>query len=208
MTKFCPNCGEENEDVAIFCKSCGHDLSDLTERMKDSDRKVPSKNKESANKSLNIKIIAAIILIIAIVAVAALSFNGNSNEEAESQNITLIKEYTHGYAFLNDKGDAVYNYDLKGVLKNLPDDFKGYELRTTYYDKNNNYVAEEVNSYMKNVFESSKKSQPSFLGAYQTHNFVNVSHIKLEMTDPNGTVVFNDTVDFDMAKMDLSDLDE
>lgn len=141
-------------------------------------------------------------------AVCALSFNGNSNEEAESQNITLIKEYTHGYAFLNDKGDAVYNYDLKGVFKNLPEDFKGYELKTTYYDENDNYIAEEVNSYMKNVFKSSKDSQPSFLGAYQTHDFVNVSRIQLEMTNPNGTIVFNESVDFDMDKMDLSGLEK
>ena len=34
MTKFCPECGEENEDVALFCAKCGHDLKDVDQRMK------------------------------------------------------------------------------------------------------------------------------------------------------------------------------
>ena len=34
MTKFCPECGAENEDVAVFCSKCGQDLKDIDQRMK------------------------------------------------------------------------------------------------------------------------------------------------------------------------------
>ena len=34
MTKYCPECGAENEDVAVFCAKCGHDLKDVDQRMK------------------------------------------------------------------------------------------------------------------------------------------------------------------------------
>ena len=44
MTKFCPKCGEENEDVAQFCGNCGHDFKDVDKRMKESKRKDSSLN--------------------------------------------------------------------------------------------------------------------------------------------------------------------
>ena len=28
---FCPNCGEENDDDAKFCKNCGRGLSDVAD---------------------------------------------------------------------------------------------------------------------------------------------------------------------------------
>lgn len=37
MSKFCPNCGHENRDVAIFCGNCGNRLiaSNFTSNLRD-----------------------------------------------------------------------------------------------------------------------------------------------------------------------------
>lgn len=61
---------------------------------------------------------------------------------------------------------------------------------------------------MKYIFSDSKKSQTGTLASIQTNEFYNMSYIQLEILDPNGTLVFNESVKFDMGKMDLSGLNE
>ncbi len=195
MTKFCPKCGEENEDVAKFCGKCGYDFRDVDYR------KNESKSKLSGNK-----LFLGIIILVFIVILAAFMFTGGNGSE-ESQNITLIKENAYGFTFVND-GVPFYNYRLDGVITNLPDDFEGYDLIAGYYDKDGNLLEEYRDDYMKYIFSSSKKSQTDNIASIQTNEFLNVSYIQLEILNPNGTSIFNDTVEFDMAKMDLSGLDE
>lgn len=195
MTKFCPKCGEENEDVAKFCGKCGYDFKDVDHR------KDESKSKLSASK-----LFLGIIILVFIVILAAFMFTGGNGSE-ESQNITLIKENAYGFTFVND-GVPFYNYRIDGVITNLPDDFEGYDLIAGYYDKDGNLLEEYRDDYMKYIFSSSKKSQTDNIASIQTNEFLNVSYIQLEILNPNGTSIFNDTVEFDMAKMDLSGLDE
>ncbi len=200
MTKFCPECGEENEDVALFCAKCGHDLKDVDKRIK------TDKRAKNSSKTLNLKSLAGIILILAIIGIIAFSVIGNSNNN-DSQNITLIKENTYGFTFVND-GVPFYNYELEGVFKNLPDDPKGYQMKASYYDTEGNFIKDYEDDYLSTVFHFSKDSQPFTLGSIQTNDFYNVSHIQLEITDPNGDLVFNESVDFNMEKMDLSGLEK
>lgn len=199
MVKFCPKCGDENEDVAQFCGNCGHDFKDVDQRMKESGRK---------NSSLNFpgtKILLGIIALAVIIILASFVFSGGDNDE--SQNITLIKENAYGFTFVNS-GVPFYNYYLDGVFTNLPDDFEGYDFKARFYDANGTLVKEYHDDYMKYIFSDSKKSQTSTIASVQTNELYNMSYIQLEILDPNGTLVFNDSVKFDMAKMDLSGLDE
>ena len=200
MTKFCPECGEENEDAAVFCRNCGHDLKDIDQRMKS--------DKHAKNKVgfLNLKTLAALVIIVAIVGIMAFSFIGNSNSNG-SQNITLIKENAYGFTFVND-GVPYYNYYLDGVFTNLEGDFQGYDMKARFIDENGSLVKEYRDDYMKYAFSDSKKSQTSTLASIQTNKLYNVSYIQVEIMDPNGDLVFNESVDFDMAKMDLSGLEE
>lgn len=195
MTKFCPKCGEENEDVAKFCGKCGYDFRDVDHRKEESESKLPAS-----------KLFLGIIILVFIVILAVFMFTGGNGSE-ESQNITLIKENAYGFTFVND-GVPFYNYRLDGVITNLPDDFEGYDLIAGYYDKDGNLLEEYRDDYMKYIFSSSKKSQTDNIASIQTNEFLNVSYIQLEILNPNGTSIFNDTVEFDMAKMDLSGLDD
>lgn len=90
----------------------------------------------------------------------------------------------------------------------MPDDPKGYQMKASYYDTDNNFIKSYEDDYLSTVFHFSKDSQPFTLGSIQTNEFYNVSHIQLEITDSNGDLVFNESVDFDMAKMDLSGLEK
>ena len=101
-----------------------------------------------------------------------------------------------------------YNYYLDGVFTNLEGDFQGYDMKARFIDENGSLVKEYHDDYMRYLFSNSEKSQTSTIASIQTNEFYNVSYIQLEILDPNGTTVFNDTVDFDMAKMDLSGLKE
>ena len=65
----------------------------------------------------------------------------------------------------------------------------------------------KCDDYMKYAFSDSKKSQTSTLASIQTNKLYNVSYIQALM-DPNGDIVFNESIDFDMAKMDLSGLEK
>ena len=136
----------------------------------------------------------------------AFSFIGNSNSN-DSQNITLIKENAYGFTFVND-GVPYYNYYLDGVFTNLEGDFQGYDMKARFIDENGSLVKEYRDDYMKYAFSDSKKSQTSTLASIQTNKLYNVSYIQVEIMDPNGDIVFNESVDFDMAKMDLSGLEK
>ena len=200
MTKFCPNCGEENEDAAVFCRSCGHDLKDVDQRIR------TDKRAKTSSNALNFKSLAALVVIVAIVGLMAFSFIGNSNSN-DSQNITLIKENAYGFTFVND-GVPYYNYELDGVFTNLEGDFQGYDMKARFIDEDGSLVKEYRDDYMKYAFSDSKKSQTSTLASIQTNKLYNVSYIQVEIMDPNGDIVFNESVDFDMAKMDLSGLEK
>ncbi|ADC47503.1 hypothetical protein mru_1653 [Methanobrevibacter ruminantium M1] len=106
LTKFCPKCGEENEDVAQFCSNYGHDFKDVNQRMKE------SKRENSSFPLSGTKILLCIVLLIVLIIAAFLFTGGNADKP---QNITMIKENTYGFTFVN-RGVLFYNYHLDEVL--------------------------------------------------------------------------------------------
>ena len=62
--------------------------------------------------------------------------------------------------------------------------------------------------YLEFIKECSDKSEPSLLVSCYTDDLRNLSYVQLELKDPNGDIVFNETIDYDMDKMDLSGLKE
>lgn len=54
---------------------------------------------------------------------------------------------------------------------------------------------------MEYLITRSKKSQTDMLAFIQTTEYYNVSHIQLKITGPNGDVIYNEIVKFDMDKL-------
>ena len=128
-----------------------------------------------------------------------------TNTASDDTNITLIKQETKGYVFINNGSDPYYNYWVGGVLLNLPSNLKGYDLKTIYYGENNEYLHEN-NGNIKWVAENSAKSDPNTIGYWQTQDPHNISKVEVIIINPLGEIVFNETVKYDMNKFDYSRL--
>lgn len=202
MAKVCPECGEVNDNIASFCRNCGYDFN--TE-MNQSTIKFNKNVSLFKSNYPNLKVILTFVVIIAILGIFIVSFSGN-NETTPAENITLIKENTFGYGSVYE-GNTTYYYYLKGVLKNLPNNIEGYDIKGTFHDKKGEYIYEDIGD-MDWIQEDSEKSEPTVLACMSSPELVNVSNIELVIYDPDGEIAFNETIDFDMKKMDLSSINE
>ena len=215
MSKKCPKCGKENEDVASFCANCGYSFnSDFNNKEVENSKKLSITIENNGSKSTlslpSLKTILAILALFIILVLVVSNQVGHlnhstSDNDSNDNNITLIKENVKGQAYLSD-GKPICYYHVDGVLKNLPDNIEGYDLKGTFYDENNKYIGEN-NAMMRFVKEDSDKSELSTLVTCYTHGVKNLSYVELEMTDPNGNVILNKTLNYDMEKMDLSEVE-
>lgn len=70
MSKFCPNCGHENRDVAIFCGNCGNRLiaSNFSTNLRDTGSSTTSKPKTTAHAADDgLSLCCGVILILFII---------------------------------------------------------------------------------------------------------------------------------------------
>ena len=207
MTKKCPKCGKENEEVASFCANCGYSFFSEFNKSENSENisiTIDSNGSRSKITLPGIKTIIALIALILIIGLLAIGFSGHDTHSNDGGNITLIKEKITGYAYLND-GKPYYSYYVEGVIKNLPRDIHEYDLRGTFYDDKGKFIYEDQ-GYLEFIKEYSDKSEPTILASCYDDDLRNLSYVELELKDPNGNVVFNKTINYDMDKMDLSGL--
>lgn len=127
------------------------------------------------------------------------------NNDDSAKNITLIKEDTSGYVFVNNGSDPYYNFYVKGVLLNLPSNIDGYDLKTIYYGEDGKNI-HEYKGNIQRVASDSSKSEQSILGAWQTQDPQNVSKVEIIIINPTGETIFNQTLKYDMDKFDYSRL--
>ena len=152
----------------------------------------------------SLKVILLIFALILVFGLILAGFIGNDAGVNDNKNITLIKEKISGYAYLSD-GKPYYSYYVEGVIKNLPRDIHEYDLRGTFYDDKGKFIYEDP-GYLEFIKEYSDKSEPTILASCYDDDLRNLSYVELELKDPNGNVVFNKTINYDMDKMDLSGL--
>lgn len=208
MVRKCPKCGKENEEIASFCANCGYSFNSEFNKDENSDGlsiSIERNGSRSTIKLPSLKMILIIFALIILIGIIALSLNGHSDIiSGDSKNITLIKEKINGYAY-ESEGKNYTSYYLEGVIKNLPKDIDDYDLRGTFYDEKGRYIYEDQ-GYLDYIKESSDKSTPSLLASCYCEGFRNLSYVQLELKDSNGDIVFNETIDYNMDKMDLSGL--
>lgn len=208
MVKKCPKCGKENEAVASFCANCGYSFNSEFNKDGNSDNLSISIERNGSKSTIRlpgIKVLLLAFAIVLLIGLIAFGLNGHGDiSSGDSKNITLIKEKINGYAYESD-GKIYSSYYLEGVIKNLPKDVKDYDLRGTFYDEDGKYIYEDQ-GYLDYIKESSDESTPTLLASCYTEDLRNLSYVKLELRDPNGNIVLNRTIDYDMDKMDLSGL--
>lgn len=122
MSKLCPSCGFENDDVAKFCKKCGtaiHNGSNLNEMDISSSNATLNDNNSSSgtneNKSSNNALIIAIVAIFCVV-VGALILLGGSGQVATvggidfniPEGFTENEDYSVDYQY-QEESDAYFS---------------------------------------------------------------------------------------------------
>ena len=226
---YCQRCGEKLPDGAKFCGKCGTSVDSSSRgsentapknldgslensigalKSRATDFKEEWATWSSKKKFLSLIVCCCIGWIIISSVMGGLTPDKNTNlknsglfdETNEGKNISIIKESTSGYAFYSSN-KTVYNYDLIGVLKNIPMDSEGFTVHGKFYDGNGK-VIKERNSDLDYFSYYTEKSDPTTIVGIQTYEFVNISKIQVTIMNPGGDVVFDESYDFDMDKFD------
>ena len=224
---YCEHCGYELPDEAKFCPNCGNkiggnasetssgiDPNEVFDKSADLVKRGAADFKEewstwsNKRKILSLIVCCCIGWIVISSVMGALTPDKNSelfDQTNEGKDISLIKESTSGYAFYSSN-KTVYQYDLKGVFKNIPADPDGFTVRGIFYDDGKVIKEDEMDLDYYSYY--TENSEPTSLVSIQTHDFENVTDVQVIIMNPDGEVVFDETYDYDMDKFDLSGLDE
>lgn len=153
------------------------------------------------NKRNLIGIIILIAIITIIIGIGIISSLPNNDDT----NITLNNVETFGHTFVSSDNQEYYYYNLKGVFKNLPSNLHDYTLKSTFYGTDGEYLHQTTAYNLGSIAEN-----PSMynIANWESTKYYNVSKIELIITNPDGNIVFNETYDFNMEKMDLTGLDK
>lgn len=133
------------------------------------------------------------ILSISCVNAGFLGFGDDDNKN-DGTNMTLIKNSTECYVG-SSSGHALYDYSVKGVLTDLPEDDEGFTIRGLFYSGDK--IIGHNDQDLDFVSYSSEKSDPSTIVSLQRYYPVNIDKVILLVFDSEGNVVLNNTIPFD-----------
>lgn len=224
MTKKCDNCGFESNDLVKFCTNCGAPLTES-----ENQHEIPHKNKISPFKDDNYKkkdnsiqnknhkiffggLIVVLILAIVIGSQGIYDDNyldyesqGTSATAGYSDTVNLTFTELNSYAQNQtdydedynsyDTGELEYVYVVGGKLypSNVNENLEEYTAKVTFYNNNQTVTTDEgyISFYGGNNFNCE----------YITTGLVNVTDVKVEIINPEGTVVCSEESPFTMGDM-------
>lgn len=191
MTKSCPKCGKELPDDAKFCMDCGYTI----------DNSDSTKSSIFSNGTIFIVLIV-VVLVIGGIFIFSSGFgannSSNTNDVAEDQHaVDLTITDVLGW---DSKYDGKHSYTLytEAIFNKVPDDSKGYNVKTRYYDSNGTEIGHETET-LDNIYYDSEYSL-SF-GHYTTYKLPDPDHVTVEIIK-DGKVVDNYTEKIDKSKID------
>ena len=187
MTKNCRKCGSEVQDDARFCPNCGYDFDSFNK----------GGNSESKfNFSMLFVILIISILIIGSIFILTSGFGGDNKPQDDNVDhvILTIKE-VNGYDVIS--GKTSYTLYTEALFDKVPSDMNGYNIRTTYYDKNNTAIGSEI-EYLSYVYYDSE--YPLSFGHYTTYKKPNPDYVVVEIIK-DGKTIDNYTSQIDQGKI-------
>ena len=202
MTKNCPKCGKTLPENAKFCMDCGYSI--------DSESNQGNSNIFS-NGSIFIILIVAVLLIGGIFVLTS-NFGGHDtpvqddvkDQHAVDLTITDVKGWdSDDYDDSDvsddyDDSDASYTLYTEAIFNSVPDDLKGYNVKTTYFDANDSEIGHETET-LENVYYDSEYAL-SF-GFYTTYKLPDPDHVKVEIIK-DGKVIDTFSEKIDKNKID------
>lgn len=189
MSKICPKCGKELPDNAKFCMDCGYTLEEKGEGMLSS----------FPLPTLFIILIVAILLIGGAFILSS-SFKDNTKAPDKSDEVTHAVDLTitDVSGWDSDSGKKSYTLYAEAIFNKVPDNLKGYNVKTTYYDSNGSEIGHETET-LDNVYYDSNYAL-SF-GFYTTFKLPDPDHVTVEIIN-GGKVIDSYTEQIDKNKID------
>ena len=146
-----------------------------------------------------------IVLIVAILLIGGAfilssSFKDNTKAPDKSDEVTHAVDLTitdvRGWD--SDSGKKSYTLYTEAIFNKVPDNLKGYNVKTTYYDTNGSEIGHETET-LDNVYYDSNYAL-SF-GFYTTYKLPNPDHVTVEIIN-GGKVIDSYTEQIDKNKID------
>lgn len=189
MTKSCPKCGKEVPDDAKFCMDCGYSFGSNVNGL------------NSSNILGNGKIFLVIIAIVVIVGLIVIAMSGNNNTTNtnspvdDADHVYLTITGVSGYD--SSSGKKSYTLYTEAIFDNVPDDMKGYIIKTTYYDSNDTKIGSETEKLDDIYYDSSYALS---FAHYTTYKLPDPDHVTVEVMK-DGKVIDTYTEDIDTNKI-------
>ncbi|WP_407415392.1 zinc ribbon domain-containing protein [Methanobrevibacter sp.] len=187
MSKKCPTCGKRLPNGVQFCPDCGHSF-----------------NKTKIDIFSNGKIL--IILIVAVLVIGGI-FILTSSTGGDNGNNKVNDDGTHVFLTITDvsgwdtrDGSFKSNYMLytSALFTKVPDDIKGYMIKTTYYDKNSSQIGQETESLEQIYYDSDNSIS---FGHYTTSVKPDPDYVVVQIIKDEN-IIDNYTEKIDQSKID------
>ncbi|WP_458456640.1 zinc ribbon domain-containing protein [Methanobrevibacter sp.] len=187
MTKSCRKCGSNVQDDAKFCPNCGYDFDSFNKK---------SDDESKFNFSMLFVILIISILILGSIFIVTSDFGGDSKpQESNVDHVVLTIKDVNGYEVTS--GKSSYTLYTEALFDSVPSDLKGYNIKTTYYDKNNTAIGSEIESVSHVYYESNYALS---FGHYTTYKKPNPDHVVVEIIK-DGKTIDNYTSQIDQGKI-------
>ena len=188
MTKSCPKCGKEVPDEAKFCMDCGFSFQNA------------GANSATSDILSNGKIFLVIIAIVVILGLAVIAMTGNNptsdNPVVDADHVDLTITGVGGWD--SDSGKKSYTLYTEAIFNNVPEKLDGYNVKTTYFDSDDESIGHETETLEDIYYDSSYALS---FGFYTSYKLPDPDHVTVEIMK-DGKVIDTYTEKIDTNKID------